>query len=87
MGGRQGRLQRRWYTRCMLPFFGAHFPGSSCVSPQVLIIDEISMIDGQLFDKLEFIVRSLRKSSEPFGGIQVVGFEASLAGIACGASN
>lgn len=39
---------------------------------QVLVIDEISMIDGQLFDKLEFIARKLRASEQPFGGLQLV---------------
>ncbi|CCM00349.1 uncharacterized protein FIBRA_02379 [Fibroporia radiculosa] len=39
---------------------------------KTLIIDEISMIDGVLFDKLEFIARHLRRSDEPFGGIQLV---------------
>jgi len=38
---------------------------------QALIIDEVSMIDGILFDKLEHIARILRNSSAPFGGIQV----------------
>lgn len=37
----------------------------------VLIIDEISMLSPELFDKLELIARSLR-SSEPFGGIQLI---------------
>ncbi|KAI1797549.1 PIF1-like helicase-domain-containing protein [Ganoderma leucocontextum] len=39
---------------------------------ETLIIDEISMIDGKLFDKLEYIARKLRKNNFPFGGIQVV---------------
>jgi ATP-dependent DNA helicase PIF1 len=39
---------------------------------KVLIIDEISMIDGVLFDKLEVIARTVRRSSKPFGGIQVL---------------
>ncbi|THH28278.1 hypothetical protein EUX98_g5905 [Antrodiella citrinella] len=39
---------------------------------RTLIIDEISMIDGLLFDKLEFIARALRRNSAPFGGIQLV---------------
>ena len=37
-----------------------------------LIIDEISMVDGEYFDKLEAIARALRKSKHPFGGIQLV---------------
>ncbi|KAL9937554.1 hypothetical protein V8E36_003963 [Tilletia maclaganii] len=39
---------------------------------KVLIIDEVSMLDADLFDKLEEIARLLRKSTKPFGGIQVV---------------
>jgi len=39
---------------------------------KVLIIDEISMVDGVLFDKLEAIARIVRKNAKPFGGIQLV---------------
>jgi ATP-dependent DNA helicase PIF1 len=39
---------------------------------KVLIIDEVSMVDGDLFDKLEAIARELRKNGRPFGGIQLV---------------
>lgn len=39
---------------------------------RVLIIDEISMIDGKLFSKLEEVAREIRQSKRPFGGIQVV---------------
>lgn len=39
---------------------------------KVLIVDEISMVDGELFDKLEKIARNLRNSGRPFGGIQLV---------------
>nr|XP_020471803.1 ATP-dependent DNA helicase PIF1 [Monopterus albus] len=37
-----------------------------------LIIDEISMVEAQFFDKLESVARSVRRSSEPFGGIQLI---------------
>lgn len=37
-----------------------------------LIIDEVSMVEAQFFDKLEAIARSVRRSTEPFGGIQVI---------------
>lgn len=37
-----------------------------------LVIDEISMIDGELLDKLDFIARKVRKNHHPFGGIQVI---------------
>lgn len=40
---------------------------------KVLIIDEISMIDGRLFDNLDGIAREIRrKKNTPFGGIQVI---------------
>lgn len=39
---------------------------------KVLVIDEISMVDGELFDKLEQIARTLRNNGRPFGGIQLV---------------
>lgn len=39
---------------------------------QRLIIDEISMIDAELFDKLEAIARALKRSREQFGGIQLI---------------
>lgn len=39
---------------------------------KTLVIDEISMIDADLFDKLEIIARIVRKNKNPFGGIQLV---------------
>lgn len=39
---------------------------------KVLIIDEVSMVDGDLFDKLAQIGSALRKDPRPFGGIQVI---------------
>lgn len=40
---------------------------------EVLIIDEISMIDGILFDKLDYVARHMKKRlDEPFGGIQLI---------------
>jgi len=41
-------------------------------SCQVLVIDEISMIDGEIFTKIENIARKVRKCEKPFGGIQIV---------------
>ncbi len=38
----------------------------------VLVIDEISMLDGKLLDMLNVILRTIRQNSEPFGGMQVV---------------
>lgn len=37
-----------------------------------LIIDEISMVDAEFFDKIEAIARMLCNSDKPFGGIQLV---------------
>ena len=42
------------------------------VRTKVLIVDEISMVDGDLFDKLEAIARAIRNNGRPFGGIQLV---------------
>lgn len=42
------------------------------IKTKVLIIDEISMVDGDLFDKLEGIARAMRNNGRPFGGIQLV---------------
>lgn len=39
---------------------------------KVLVIDEISMVDGELFDKLEAIARIIRNNGRAFGGIQLV---------------
>ncbi|KZT65015.1 hypothetical protein DAEQUDRAFT_561427 [Daedalea quercina L-15889] len=38
---------------------------------EVLIIDEVSMVEGELFDKLCRIGSMMRRKSAPFGGIQV----------------
>lgn len=42
------------------------------INTKVLIIDEISMVDADLFDKLEYIARDIRQSTKPFGGIQII---------------
>ena len=39
---------------------------------KVLIIDEISMLDDQLFDKISEYLSLVRYCSEPFGGLQIV---------------
>ena len=38
----------------------------------VLIIDEVSMLSPELFDKLELVARSIRRNDKPFGGIQLI---------------
>ncbi|XP_011167695.2 ATP-dependent DNA helicase PIF1 [Solenopsis invicta] len=37
-----------------------------------LVIDEISMVDGDLFDKIEAVARHVRRTERPFGGIQLI---------------
>ncbi|POS81461.1 DNA repair and recombination protein pif1 [Diaporthe helianthi] len=39
---------------------------------KVLIVDEISMVDGDLFDKLSQVGRIIRNNGRPWGGIQLV---------------
>ena len=39
---------------------------------QVLIIDEISMMSPALLEKLDYIGKKIRKSTKPFGGIQLI---------------
>ncbi len=39
---------------------------------KVLIIDEISMLDGTILNMVELVTRTLRRREEPFGGLQVV---------------
>ena len=38
----------------------------------ILIIDEISMVDSELLEKLSEVGKYVRENSEPFGGVQVV---------------
>jgi ATP-dependent DNA helicase PIF1 len=38
----------------------------------VLIIDEISMMDSDIFDKLEILAKKIRKNEDSFGGIQII---------------
>ncbi|XP_050457326.1 ATP-dependent DNA helicase PIF1 [Cataglyphis hispanica] len=37
-----------------------------------LVIDEISMVDGEFFDKIEAVARHIRRTEKPFGGIQLI---------------
>jgi len=39
-----------------------------------LILDEISMIDADLLDKIEYVLRRIKGNHKPFGGIQMVFF-------------
>ncbi len=42
------------------------------IRTKVLIIDEVSMVDGDWYDKLEHIARAIKNNGRPFGGIQLV---------------
>lgn len=39
---------------------------------EMLMIDEISMVGGTLFDKLDELGRMIRRNNNPFGGIQLI---------------
>lgn len=39
---------------------------------KVLVIDEISMLDGRVLDGIEVIMRTIRQSGDAFGGLQVI---------------
>lgn len=39
---------------------------------ELLIIDEVSMLRADLLDAMDFMMQSVRKSNQPFGGIQVL---------------
>jgi ATP-dependent DNA helicase PIF1 len=39
---------------------------------KILIVDEVSMIDGQLLDKIDEVARAVRKDQRTFGGLQLV---------------
>ncbi|QRV74297.1 ATP-dependent DNA helicase PIF1 [Ceratobasidium sp. AG-Ba] len=39
---------------------------------RVLIIDEVSMLDGDLFDRLARVACLIKKNNKPFGGIQLI---------------
>ena len=41
-------------------------------STDILVIDEVSMLSRHLFEKLDEVGRRMRRSVEPFGGIQLV---------------
>lgn len=38
----------------------------------ILVIDEISMMSKELFDKLDYIAKRMRRSTKPFGGIKLI---------------
>jgi len=42
------------------------------IETEILIIDEISMLSGDMFDKLSIIGSRMRNDRRPFGGIQLI---------------
>jgi ATP-dependent DNA helicase PIF1 len=42
------------------------------ITTDLLIIDEISMISAELFDKLSAVGSYIRKNNQPFGGLQII---------------
>lgn len=42
------------------------------INTKVLIIDEISMVDGEFLNKLNEIAKRIRRNDRPFGGIQLI---------------
>jgi ATP-dependent DNA helicase PIF1 len=41
-------------------------------STEVLVIDEVSMLSADLFEKLEYVGRLIRRDVKPFGGLQLI---------------
>ena len=41
-------------------------------SCQILVIDEVSMLSRELFEKIEFIARAIKKNNKAFGGVQLI---------------
>ena len=39
---------------------------------RVLVLDEVSMVSGDLLDKVEYVARQVRGIPKPFGGVQIV---------------
>jgi hypothetical protein len=39
---------------------------------RALVVDEVSMIDSDLFDKVDYVARQLKTPGRPFGGLQLV---------------
>jgi ATP-dependent DNA helicase PIF1 len=42
------------------------------VNAHIIVIDEISMMSAELFEKINTILQTLRKNKKPFGGIQII---------------
>lgn len=42
------------------------------LATKILIIDEVSMLDAKVLDKINVILKGVRKSQEAFGGVQII---------------
>lgn len=49
-----------------------HTTWSFLTTTNILVIDEISMVKADLFNKLDFLFRKARKCPDPFGGIRLL---------------
>ena len=38
----------------------------------MLVVDEVSMLDGEMFDKVEAVACAMGDASQPFGGVQLI---------------
>ena len=38
----------------------------------MLVIDEVSMVSGEMLENLERITQAVRTNDQPFGGLQIV---------------
>lgn len=52
----------------------SHFYRKNWRDVDILIIDEVSMMSQHMFELLDYIGKNIRRSSKPFGGIQVIFF-------------
>ena len=46
--------------------------GKRVKKAKVLIIDEVSMLDGKILNMLDQVTKAVRQSTEPFGGLQTI---------------
>lgn len=56
----------------LIALASSRYPKERWIKCEVLFIDEVSMLDGALFEKLDGVARAIRGDSRPWGGIQLV---------------
>lgn len=52
----------------------ARFRGNPFRTLDALILDEVSMLDGDFLDRMDLILREYRRDQSPFGGLQLIFF-------------